>query len=127
MQPIKTNEANYTYLGPTPEIADLPCRINGHDTFAAWEPTDEERALIAAGGHIRLGIYGMRPIPPVSLEIVANVGPYERVSAPCDQCNREPDDPIHGMGSNTHPTTHAYRSRSHTRTSWPPPGPAKFG
>jgi hypothetical protein len=76
MQPIRTNESNFTYLGPTRETADLPCRLEGQrDTFSVWEPTEEDRKIIAAGGHVRLGIHGVRPIPPVSLQVVANVGP----------------------------------------------------
>jgi hypothetical protein len=108
MQPIRTNESNFTYLGPTRETADLPCRLEGQrDTFSVWEPTEEDRKIIAAGGHVRLGIHGVRPIPPVSLQVVANVGPYERKPDRCDVCQREVDDAVHASG----PGTHAFRSR----------------
>jgi len=71
-----TNESNFTYRGPTRDVGDLPCRIDGLDTFSIWTLTDEERQRIAAGANIRLGIHGMRPIPPVSLGVVETVGPY---------------------------------------------------
>jgi hypothetical protein len=108
MRPVKTNESNFTYLGPTTEIADLPCRNEGMNTFSVWEPTDAERKMIADGAHIRLGIHGARPIPPVSLQIVTNTGPYERVLAPCDNCGKEVDDEVHDSG----PGTHAFRLRA---------------
>ena len=78
MEPIRTNESNFTYRGPSPVIADLPCRVDGADTFSVWELTERERSQIAAGANIRLGIYGMRPIPPVSLQVVANADPLAR-------------------------------------------------
>ena len=34
-----------------------------------WQPDPGERALIAGGALVRLGIYGMEPIPPVSLGV----------------------------------------------------------
>ena len=102
MNPIKTAESNFTYLGPTLEISDLPCRTEGLDTFSVWELNDEERRMIAEGAHVRLGIHGVRPIPPLSIQIVPNVGPYERVAAPCVVCRREPDDDVHGVGDGTH-------------------------
>src|SRR6185436_21023900 len=105
MTPIKVAESNFCYLGPTRDIADLPCHIEGDNTFAVFEPTEEERQLIAVGGHVRLGIHGVRPIPPVSFEIVPNSGPYARVPAPCDVCGKDAEDPVHLSGDGTH----AYR------------------
>lgn len=58
MRPIKTNESNFTYLGPEDDIADLPCRTEGMDTFSVWAPSEEDRKVIANGGNIRLGSYG---------------------------------------------------------------------
>lgn len=80
MEPIKTNESNFTYTGPTPEIGDLPCHVELDNTFSVWKLTDEERLLIAGGGNIRLGIYGMHPIPPVSLQVVPDDGPWTEVT-----------------------------------------------
>lgn len=97
----------FTYLGPTVEVSDVPCRIEGADTFSLWSLRPEERQLIAEGGHIRLGIHGARPIPPVSLQVVANAGACERVPSPCDICGREIEDAVHDAG----PDTHAFRCR----------------
>lgn len=108
MDPIKTNESNFVYFGPTPEIADLPCRTEGRDTFSVWQLTEAERQAIAMGAHIRLGIYGARPIPPVSLQVVANSGPFERVSNPCLVCGKQVEDAVHGSG----PGTHAFKAES---------------
>lgn len=108
MTPIKTNETNFVYLGPTPDIHDLPCRTEGADTFSMWEPTDAERKVIVAGGSIRLGIHGVRPIPPVSLQIVPAAGPYERAVAPCSVCGKDVADAVHDSGLDTH----AYRLRT---------------
>ena len=77
MTPITTNETNFAYLGPTPEVANLPCRREGHETFSVWALNDDERRQIAAGANIRLGLHGGHPIPPVSLQVVsAERGPY---------------------------------------------------
>ncbi len=118
MRPVKTNDSNFTYFGPDGEIADLPCRLEGANTFCVLEPTEADRKLVAEGGHIRLGIYGARHIPPLSLQVVANAGPYERVPAPCDVCGKEVDDAVHGSG----PETHAFRLRSKSEFQ-----PQKFG
>lgn len=84
MKPIKTDRTNFTYKGPTPDVMDLPVEratVDGAETksgsldgagvvFSVWEPSPEEREFVARGGNIKLGIYGMEPIPPVSLQIV---------------------------------------------------------
>lgn len=116
MNPIKTRESNFTYLGPTPEVADLPCRTEGPNTFSVWELTPDERRLIADGANVRLGIHGMRPIPPVSLQVVGNDGPYARVADPCTVCGRGVEDAAHLSG----PGTHAFKSEPHTREQFVP-------
>lgn len=109
MTPIKVNESNFIYRGPTAEVADLPCRTEGNDrfgdTFSVREFTDAERQAIAMGANLRLGIYGMRPIPPVSLQVVDNQGPWQRVPNPCLICGQEVDAAVHQSG----PDTHAFR------------------
>jgi len=105
MHPIKTRESNFVYRGPTPEIADLPCRMEGIDTFCVFELSDEDRQLVAAGGVLRLGIHGVRPILPVSVAFVAPGGPFARVLEPCRVCCRAAEDPVHLAG----PDTHAFR------------------
>ena len=108
MTPIKTQESNFTYLGPRQDIADLPCRVEQGNTFSVWELTAEERALVADGANVRLGIYGMRPIPPVSLSIVANADCFMKVACPCRECGKDATDTIHGNG----PDTHAFKATS---------------
>lgn len=68
-RPIRTIESNFTYLGPTREIADLPGQREDGRFYSVWRLSDEERAQIAAGANIELGIYS-EPIPPVSITVV---------------------------------------------------------
>jgi len=72
MEPIRTELSNFTYLGPREDIGDLPCeRVEYPDgdrvVFAVYELSDEDRAAIAAGAQLKLGIWNMEPIPAVSL------------------------------------------------------------
>ena len=71
MIPVRTARSNFVYRGPTPDIGDAWVeRVPAERTvFMEWQPDPTERELIAAGALIRLGIYGMEPIPPVSLGI----------------------------------------------------------
>lgn len=69
MRPTRTGSSNFTYVGPTPAIADLPCRREYGAVYAAFELTDDERAMIASGAVVELGIF-TEPIPPVSLRVV---------------------------------------------------------
>ena len=106
MSPIKTKESNFVYRGPTAEIADCPCRREYAVTFIVWEPTDDEREALAAGAYLRLGIYGLGPIPPVSLAVAPQADCHERVPDPCLLCGRSVEDAVHLSG----PGTHAFRS-----------------
>lgn len=72
MRPVRTNGSNFVYLGPTPDIGDAWVRRampNQRAVYLAWKPSAAERAAIAAGALIELGIYNLEPIPPVSLNI----------------------------------------------------------
>jgi len=71
MIPIRTRRSNFVYRGPTPDIGDAWTeRVPGERAvYLTWQLSPAERADIAAGRNIRLGIYGMEPIPPVSLNI----------------------------------------------------------
>jgi|GEM_PF-3788313 hypothetical protein len=82
MKPVKTDRSNFVYLGPTVDIGDawveretVQTGLDGagptvNVVWMDWQPSPEERQAIAAGpGVIRLGIWGMEPIPPVSLEV----------------------------------------------------------
>lgn len=66
MHPIRTEHSNFTYQGPTPEIADLPCRVDRNSCYATYAFTDEEREAIAQGANVEIAIH-QRPIPPISL------------------------------------------------------------
>jgi hypothetical protein len=68
--PVRTNRSNFVYRGPTPDIGDAWVeRRRPREVYLTWKPSDEERAAIAAGSLVELGIYGMEPIPPVSLGV----------------------------------------------------------
>lgn len=71
MHPIRTEQANVVYRGPRDDIGDLwvqrDAQLGG--VFATYELTDEDRAMLAQGGHLELGIY-CEPMPPVSLRVM---------------------------------------------------------
>lgn len=78
MNPVKTERSNFIYRGPTIDIGDAwveRATVTEHGrqipvVYMDWQPTEAEREAIAAGkGVVRLGIWGMEPIPPVSLEV----------------------------------------------------------
>jgi hypothetical protein len=75
MIPVRTRASNFVYRGPSPDIGDAWVERSPaeHAVYLDWQPSDEERTAIAAGGLIRLGIFNMEPIPPVSLN-VSDVG-----------------------------------------------------
>ena len=75
MIPVRTRASNFVYRGPTPDIGDawVERAPMEHAVYLDWQPSDEERAAIAGGCLIRLGIFNMEPIPPVSLS-VSDVG-----------------------------------------------------
>lgn len=74
MDPKDTPDCNFTYTGPTPEIGDLRVQRAKEDgqrvVFSFWDTSEQERALVAAGADLKLGIWNNEPIPPVSLDIV---------------------------------------------------------
>lgn len=81
MIPVRTRASNFVYRGPTPDVGDAWVdRQPGRNVFLDWQPSDEERAAIAGGALIRLGIHGMEPIPPVSLN-VSDFAPLEPEAA----------------------------------------------
>lgn len=70
MKPVRTKDCDVVYKGPAQDIGDLWChRVRPHIIETWWELDDEERAIIAAGGRILLGIY-KEPIPPVGMGVV---------------------------------------------------------
>lgn len=72
MIPVRTAASNFVYRGPSPDIGDawVERRPREHVVYLTWQPSDEERAAIAAGGLVKLGIFYVEPIPPVSLNVV---------------------------------------------------------
>lgn len=77
MHPIKTENSNFMYTGPTPEIMDLPCEREvdrqGQQTAVSsvWKPTGEERDRIMRGENIKLVVYTRNPVAPVWMEVVS--------------------------------------------------------
>lgn len=71
MKPVRTRSSNFVYRGPAPDIGDawVERRPAEQIVYLVWWPTPAEREQIAAGGNLKLGIFNMEPIPPVSLEV----------------------------------------------------------
>lgn len=68
MNPVRTARSNVIYRGPSPEVGDAWTESTREAAYLTWEPTDEERAAIAGGALLRLGVF-QHPMPPVSLEV----------------------------------------------------------
>lgn len=75
MEPIRTSKTTGIYGAPKgleDTVGGLPYYREENDGFpmvySVWTLTDAERAIIANGGNIVLGIMG-EPIPPVSLNV----------------------------------------------------------
>lgn len=70
MRPVKHAAADVCYRGPSPDIGDLWCmRAQPGVIMVVFELDDEDRARIAAGGRIVLGIH-TEPIPPISMQTI---------------------------------------------------------
>lgn len=71
MEPVRTRGSNFVYRGPSPDVGDawVERRPTERAVYLTWLLTDEERAAIADGATLRLGIIGMEPIPVVSLSV----------------------------------------------------------
>ena len=72
MKPVRTVSSNFVYRGPAADIGDawVERRPSERVVYLAWELDDADREAIAAGALVKLGIWGLEPIPPVSLETV---------------------------------------------------------
>lgn len=67
MKPIRTPAMGVTYRGPRSDIGDLPCeRMQAGQIRSVWEPSPEERALIAGGGNVEITLF-CEPIPPLAV------------------------------------------------------------
>lgn len=98
MKPVRTVSSNFVYRGPSPDIGDawVERRPEERAVYLVWELSDVEREAIALGGQVKLGIFNMEPIPPVSLNVVVeekviDADPGHRISV-------RPDDPIRRGG-----------------------------
>jgi hypothetical protein len=72
MKPVQTTNHNFVYRRPQKGIGDLwvERRPAEHVVLSSWVPDAGEIKDLIAGAVIELGIYGMEPIPPVSIAIV---------------------------------------------------------
>jgi hypothetical protein len=81
MRAVRTKASNHDLgapLGREASVLSLPCQIDttvgGPDdgqvvVYSVWEPSDEERAAIAAGENVRLGVWWVGVFPPVSIGV----------------------------------------------------------
>lgn len=70
MNPVKFEAANMVYRGPAPDIGDLWCqRVEPGRIATVWEPDEDERRMLAAGGRVLLTLLS-EPIPPVSVQAI---------------------------------------------------------
>lgn len=72
LEDIQDNEvSNFCRMAApagVPDVVDLECLITPSTVISFWQPTTEERKLIAAGHAIKLSISGAG-MPPVRLEV----------------------------------------------------------
>jgi hypothetical protein len=58
------------YRGMTPEVGDLWVhRIEPGQIMGVWEPDEEERAVLAAGGRVAIAVM-TEPIPPLAVYVL---------------------------------------------------------
>jgi hypothetical protein len=85
MNPVDFPQANRTFTKPTSmtdeECAPLRVHDTGGELVSCWQPTEEERAAIAAGAPVWLRIFG-RGHPPVVLEVAPPFSVSDAATAP---------------------------------------------
>ncbi|MFL5954770.1 MAG: hypothetical protein ACJ76I_11760 [Gaiellaceae bacterium] len=70
MKPVRVASSNAVYRGPNDAIGDLWCeRVAPGHILVVYEPDDDERAILAAGGRVELALFN-EPIPPISIGVV---------------------------------------------------------
>lgn len=71
-EPIRTAASNLVMRGPTRDVGDAWTELESDRgrpvTFLTWTLTDDERAAIADGANLRMGVW-QYPMPPVSLGV----------------------------------------------------------
>lgn len=73
MKPVKTERANFTFLGDGETVGDVWVERREEDgtTRLTYEPSDTDREVIAAGGRVELALWiGDHRMPPVSLIVL---------------------------------------------------------
>lgn len=66
MDAVSRLDHNFTYKGPTEDIGDLSCIVEGNETITHWRPTRDELEVLMAGGLVELTLLS-HPIPPIML------------------------------------------------------------
>jgi hypothetical protein len=67
VKPVRTAWTEMVYRGPSADVGDLWChRVRPGEIMSVWEPTDQERALLADGGRVVLSLLS-EPIPPIAI------------------------------------------------------------
>lgn len=80
MIPVRTKNSNFVYRGPEPGIGDawVERQPSRRCVYLEWQLEEQEKAelleMIKEGKMpiIRLGIYNMEPIPPVSMGLLGD-------------------------------------------------------
>jgi len=67
--PVRTKKSNFVYKGPGPDVGDAWVENYPEVVYMTWELTNEERAFLLDGGNLRIGIWNIKPIPPISVEM----------------------------------------------------------
>lgn len=85
LKPSRTPHANAVLKGIDDDMGDLEVELcidpeyKSIASVTAWDLDDHQRELIAAGAHIRLGVW-QHPIPPLSVGVEA---PF------CEECQTQ--------------------------------------
>jgi hypothetical protein len=77
VNPVKTETANYVYVGPTVDIGDVWVTRSEHQigdriypvVYLDFVASPEEAADITAGAPVRIGIIGREPIPAINVAV----------------------------------------------------------
>jgi hypothetical protein len=66
------------YAEHQPEYTPIPVSKDANGLLMSeWEPTPEERALLATGGRVRLWIHTYnQPLQPLQMEVVPTINPH---------------------------------------------------
>lgn len=73
MHPVKTERANFTFLGDGETVGDVwvERRLEDGTTRLTYEPSAEDLQVLAAGGRVELALWiGDSAMPPVSLVVL---------------------------------------------------------